>query len=75
MLVEEEAVARMVALGCPLHATHAVCTPCGACDYAALHDTLRAAAHAPSCETLDAIVAVDPCIRPDADTYWRPEGD
>lgn len=75
MLAEEEAIARMVALDCPLRATHAVCTPSGACDYATLHATLGAIARVPSCEALDAIVALDPCVRPDADTYWRPEGD
>jgi hypothetical protein len=73
--VEEEAVARMVVLGCALRPTHAACTLTGACDYAALHATLRAIAAAGACDTLDAIVASDPCVRPDPDAYWRPEGD
>ncbi len=72
---EEDAVSRMVALGCALRPAHRACTLTGACDYAALHATLRAVATAGDCEALDAIVAVDPCVRPDPGVYWRPEGD
>ena len=74
-LVEEDALARMVGLGCRLRPTHAPCTLTGACDYAALRATLRNVAYASSCEALDALVDVDPCVRPDPDTYWRAEGD
>jgi hypothetical protein len=73
--VEEDAVSRMVALGCALRPAHGACTLTGACDYAAMHAALRAIAAAEDCEALEALTALDPCVRPDPDVYWRPEGD
>lgn len=72
---EEEAISRMVALGCALRPAHHACAVTGACDYAALHGTLHAVAAAGDCDALDALVETDPCTRPDPGVYWRPEGD
>jgi len=65
---------RAAELGCEGFFPYEVCTPSGACDYEDFVNHTTQMELAQDCEELDGML-FDPCVRPNPDRYWRPEGD
>ncbi len=73
--VEESFYERGAVLGCTSFYPAEKCTLTGACDYAFVVDEVTAVELARTCEELEDAVDHDPCTRPNAAHYWRPESD